>query len=125
MGLTNQRQPNEFQPNQRKHGQHNPQYRLYIERHPKEAFVCRILLPRLWIRALKHPAPITRGAIDFVPPAQANKAPARNVLEIVEIDSEQEDRDDEDEDKVRREELQAKEVDQERCCRSQISYGPL
>jgi hypothetical protein len=109
--LTNQRQPNELEPNQRKDGQDNPEHRLRIQSQPKEALVCRILLPALWIRRLKHPAPITRGAINLVPPAQSDQAPSSNVLEVVEVDGEEQDGDDEDEDEVGGEELQAKEVD--------------
>lgn len=86
--LTDQRQPNKLQPNQRKHRQHNPQHRLHIQRHPKEPSIRRILLPGLWIRALKHPAPVTRCAVDLVPPAQPDEAPPGDVLEVVEVDCE-------------------------------------
>jgi hypothetical protein len=113
---TDQRQPNRLQ--QREKGQHNPQHRLHIQRHPEEALVRHILLPALGIRRLKNPAPVARCAVHLVPPAQSDQAPSGNVLEVVEVDGEEQDRDDEDEDEVAGEELQAKEVDEERCCAS-------
>jgi hypothetical protein len=114
--LTNQRQPNELEPNQRKDGQDNPEHRLCIQGQPEEALVCCILLPALWVRRLKHPAPIARGAVHLVPPAQSDQAPSSDVLEVVEVDGEEQDGDDEDEDKVGGEELQAEEVNKEGCC---------
>jgi hypothetical protein len=86
--LTNQCKPNELQPNQRENGQHNPQHRLHIECHPEEALVGRILLSGLWVRRLKHPAPIACCAVDLIPPAQSDQAPSSNVLEVVEVDGE-------------------------------------
>lgn len=109
--LTDKRQPNRLQTNHRNHSKHNPQHGLGIQRKPKEALIRRIDVARLRVRALKDPAPVARRAVDFVPPAQADEAPARNVLEVVEVDCEQQDGDDEDEDEVGGEELQAEEVD--------------
>lgn len=55
---------------------------------------------------------VARGRVDLVPPAQADEAATRNVLEVVKVGGEEENRDDEDHDQVVDEE-HAKEVDEE------------
>ena len=99
---TNKRQPDKLQADQRNNSQQHPQHGLRIQREPKEALVRRIDLPGtcLWIQTLKHPATIARVGVDLVPPAQPDKAAARNVLEVVKVHGEQQDGDDEDEDEV-------------------------
>ena len=53
---------------------------------------------------LKHPVRVARRGVDFVPPAQPDEAAAGDVLEVVEVQGEEEQRDDEDEDEVADEE---------------------
>ena len=112
-GLTNKRQPNKLQTDQRQNCKQNPQHGLRIQRNPEEALVRRIHLPRLRVRRLKHPPPVARLRVDFVPPAQPDESAAGNVLQIVEVDGEQQDGDDEDHDKVGGQEAQAEDVYEE------------
>lgn len=58
---------------------------------------------------------IPRRRVDLVPPPQPDQPPPRDVLQIVEIGREQEDRDDEDEDEVFGD-PDAEEVDEEGGC---------
>jgi hypothetical protein len=113
---TNKRQPDKLKANQRHNCQQHPQHRLRIQRQPKEALIRRInLAPRLWIQALEYPAPVPCVDVDFVPPAQPDEAPPRDVLEVVEVDCEQQDGDDEDQDEVGGQETQAQDVYEEGC----------
>ena len=109
---TNKRQPNKLQADERHNRQQHPQHRLRIQREPKEALIRRIdLAPRFRIQTLKHPAPVSRVGVDFIPPAEADEAAASNVLEVVEVHCKEQDGDDEDHDEVCGEEAEAKEVD--------------
>lgn len=95
---TNERQPQELQLDQGKNKHEHPQHWLDVEGEPEEAAVGRgdDLCPRL--AALKDPVRVARLGVDLVPPAQADEAAARNVLEVVEVAGEEEDGDDEDHD---------------------------
>ena len=55
---------------------------------------------------------VARRRVDFVPPAQADEAPAGDVFEVVEVGGQEQDGDDEDEDEVGGEE-KTEEVDEE------------
>jgi len=114
--LTNKRQPDRLHTSQRHYCQYNPEYGLRIQRQPEETLIRRINVPRLWIRRLEYPAPVARLAVCLVPPAQPDQPPARNVLEVVEVDGEEEDCDDEDEHEVGGEEAQAEKIDEEGGC---------
>jgi hypothetical protein len=111
--LTNKRQPNKLQANQRQHSEQHPQHGLRVQRDPEEALIRRIQLPRLRVRALEHPPPIPCCGVDFVPPPQADESPPGDVLEVVEVHGEEEDGDDEDHDEVGGEEAEAEDVDEE------------
>lgn len=113
--LTHERQPDELEADERNDRQQNPQHGLRVQRDPEEALVRRVDVADRGIRTLKDPAAVARGGVNLVPPAQADEAAARNVLEVVEVRGEQEDGDDEDEDEVGGEEAQTEEVDEEAC----------
>lgn len=96
--LTNKRQPQKLQPYNRQNRHQNPPHRLHVQRQPEEAAVRRVDLPRARLQALKHPLRLARLRVDLVPPPQADQPPARNVLEVVEIRGQQQNRNDEDHD---------------------------
>jgi hypothetical protein len=111
--LTNKRQPDKVQSHKRQDSQRNPQHGLRIQGDPKEALVRGIDLARRRVGALKHPAPVARRRVDFVPPAQPHEAPACNVLEVVEVHGQQQHGDDEDHDEVGGQEAEAEDVDED------------
>lgn len=85
------------------HDEHeHPQHGLQIQRQPEEAAVGRVDGLGAGLAALKHPLRVARLRVDFVPPAEPDEAPARDVLEVVEVAREEEDGDDEDHDPVSR-----------------------
>lgn len=49
---------------------------------------------------LEHPVGVPGSGVDFVPPAEADKAPAGDVFQVVEVGGEEEHGEDEDEDAV-------------------------
>ena len=102
--LTNKRQPKRRQLDEANQlddcddAKQDPQRGLRVQRNPEESLVGRVDLPRLRVRRLKHPFRVSCGRVDFVPPAQTHQPSARDVLEVVEVNGEEDDRDDEDED---------------------------
>lgn len=113
--LTNKRQPDELEPDQGQYGQGDPEQGLGVHGEPEEAAVGGVDDLGAGLAALKDPVAVARGRVDLVPPAQANEAPPRDVLEVVEVGREQEDRDDEDHDQVVDEE-HAEQVHEEGGC---------
>ena len=109
--LTNKRQPNKLQTNQRNNSKHDPQHRLCIQRQPEEPLICRIDISCLRVRRFKHPSSISGISIGFVPPSQPYQPSTRDVFEVVEVNGKQQDRDDEDEDEVGGEQAEAKDID--------------
>ena len=73
---------------------------MRIERYPEESTIRRIDDLSRGIRALKHPVRVARLRIDFVPPSESDEPAAGDVLEVVEVGCQKEDRDDEDENAV-------------------------
>lgn len=98
--LTNKRQPDELEPDQGQDGQGDPEQGLGVHGEPEEAAVGGVDDLGAGLAALKDPVAVARGRVDLVPPAQADEAPPRDVLEVVEVGREQEDRDDENHDQV-------------------------
>lgn len=99
-GLTDERQPDEHEAHQGQHGQGDPQQRLGVVGEPEEAAVGRVDGLCAGLAALKHPLGVARRGVHLVPPAQPDQPAAGDVLDVVEVGGEQEDRDDEDEDAV-------------------------
>lgn len=99
--LTNASQPNHtVQPNNSQNSQSNPQRRSHIETQPEETLVCCGDGAGVRVRGLKNPVRVAGGGVDFVPPAQTDKAAAGDVLEVVKVRGEEEQGEDEDQDAV-------------------------
>lgn len=96
--LTDKRQPQELQPDERQDGHDDPQDGLDVQREPEEAAVGGVDDLCARVAALEHPLGLARGRVDLVPPAEADEAAAGDVLEVVEVGGEEEDGDDEDHD---------------------------
>lgn len=96
--LTHERQPNEHKPHQGQNRQRDPEQGLDVVGQPEEAAVGGVDLLGAGLAALEHPLGVARRRVHLVPPAQAHEAPAGDVLEVIEVGGEEEDRDDEDED---------------------------
>jgi putative component of membrane protein insertase Oxa1/YidC/SpoIIIJ protein YidD len=104
-----------MQPEDCNYTQDDPTDGLRIQCQPEESPIRSVDLSAIRICRLKHPVPVSRAGIDFVPPTQAHQSPPSNVFQIVEIDGEQDYRDDEDEDVVCAK-VEAEEVGKEAGC---------
>jgi len=115
--LTHKRQPYKMKAHNRHDRQCYPQRRLTVQREPEEPLVrCVHQLPAWFIGlgcTFEYPVGVPRCGVDLVPPAEAYKAAAGDVLEVVEVGGQEEDGDDEDEDEVLGEEEAEEEVDKE------------
>lgn len=96
--LTNKGQPQKLQPHNGQDGQQNPQQGLHVQRQPEEPAVRGVDNLCAGLARLKDPFGLAGLGVDFVPPPEADEAPAGNVLEVVEVCGEEEDGDDEDHD---------------------------
>lgn len=127
--LTNKRQPDELQLDQRHNRQRHPQRRLRVQRQPEEPLVRRIHeLPARLVRlrrALKYPVRVAGLGVDFVPPSEAYQASARDVLQVVEVGGEEEHGDDEVQDEGAAEDDAAEEVDEKGgwCAQLRVRIG--
>lgn len=95
---TDERQPQELEADNGEDGQEDPEDGLDVQAEPEEARVGGVDDLGSRLAALKHPLGVARGRVDLVPPAEADEAAARNVLEVVKVGGEEEDGDDEDHD---------------------------
>lgn len=114
--LTDKRQPDKLEPDNSQDGEGDPGDGLGVQGEPEEAGVGGVDDLGAGLAALEDPLAVARGAVDLVPPAQAHEPAAGDVLEVVEVGREQQDRDDEDEHHVVRED-DPEEVHEEGGCR--------
>ncbi|KUI61396.1 hypothetical protein VP1G_11268 [Cytospora mali] len=92
--------PDEHEAHQGQYRQGDPEQRLDVVGEPEEAAVGRVDGLGPGLAALKHPLGVARGRVHLVPPAQPDESAAGDVLQVVEVGGEEEDRDDEDQDAV-------------------------
>lgn len=120
---TNQWRPLKLQLDEREDRQSYPHCRLSVQSQPEEPLVRCIHHLSTWLirlgGALEDPLTVTISCVYFIPPAKPNKPASGDVLEVIEVDSKEQDREDEDEDEVADEE-QAEEVHEQGACRCQI-----
>jgi antitoxin (DNA-binding transcriptional repressor) of toxin-antitoxin stability system len=111
--LTDKRQPLEPDIDDGDEGEGEPQRGLRVQRQPEEAGVGRVDDLGAGLAALEDPLAVARREVDLVPPPQPYEPAPCDVLEVVEVGGEQQDRDDEDEHQVLGEE-HAEEIDKKR-----------
>jgi hypothetical protein len=75
---------------------------LDIQSKPEKAAISRVDSLGTWLAALKYPLRLSRLGIDLIPPAQTYKSTTGNVLDVVEVGGEEENRNDEDHDPTRK-----------------------
>lgn len=95
--LTDERQPHEVERGDSQDGEGDPEDGLRVHGEPEEAGVGGIDDLGAGLAALEDPLAVAGRGVDLVPPPQAHEAAAGDVLEVVEVGGQQEDRDDEDE----------------------------
>lgn len=96
-GDGDERQPHEVERGDSQDGEGDPEDGLRVHGEPEEAGVGGIDDLGAGLAALEDPLAVAGRGVDLVPPPQAHEAAAGDVLEVVEVGGQQEDRDDEDE----------------------------